>query len=110
MLKSCRWFACYSCCTDFKVTLVSICFHVKLNEKYKIYLYLHKLLELMWKMFPITWLRNYMIVGQNQSQTLKHHLCQNDLHVYHVFNSTVTGSKNNLTLLPVANFIDSFIG
>ena len=77
------------------------------------YLYLHKLLELMRNMFPITWLRNYMIVGQNQPQTLKHHSCQNDLHVYHVFYSTVTGLKNNETLhvqkMSVANFIDSFI-
>ena len=77
------------------------------------YLYLHKLLELMRNMFPITWLRNYMTVGQNQPQTLKHNSCQNDLHVFY---STVTGLKSNETTdihvqkMPVANFIDSFIG
>ena len=41
-----------------------------------------------------------MIVGQKQPQSLKYdfNVCQNDLHVYHVFYSTVSGFNNNETL------------
>ena len=45
-----------------------ICFNVKLN----IHLYVHSFLVLMFIMFPTIKLKEYMIEGQNQPQTLNY--------------------------------------
>ena len=51
-----------------KVHKSQICFNVKLNTP----LFTHSVLTLMFIMFPIIKLRNYMVAGQNQLQTLKY--------------------------------------
>ena len=61
-------------------------------SKSNMHLYMHSYLVLMFIMFPIIKLRNYMVAGQNQPQTLNYDKCRkDDLHVYYVFYSTVTG-------------------
>ena len=59
--KCCKGFASYSNCL-LKVHKSQICFNVKLN----MHLYMHSFLVLMFIMFPILKLRNYMVAGQNQ--------------------------------------------
>ena len=77
-----------------KGTSISDLFQFKLNKNIKMHLLMRRFLELMmWNMFPIICLRNYMIVGQKQLQTLKYDSCQNDLHEYHVFTALFLVSR-----------------
>ena len=60
------------------------------------HLYMHSFLVLMFIMFPIIKLRNSMVAGQNPHKTLKYDIMsKDDLHVYPVFYSTVTGLKKS---------------
>ena len=95
-----------------KVHKSQICFNVKLN----MHLYTHSFLVLMFIMFPIIKLRNDLVAVQKLASNIKISLMsKDDLRVYHVFYSTVTGFKKlrnfaSIQRTLVTNFIGSIIG
>ena len=78
----------------FKGTSVLICFNVKLDMNVYMYIFL-VLMSII-----ISKLRDYIIVGQNQPQTLKNHSCQKMISMY---------ITHFTTLLPVLKIMKLYL-
>ena len=61
----------------FKVHKSQFCFNVKLNMHFYMYSFL-----VLFITFPIIKLRNYMVAGPHQPQTLNYDLCQKMTYMY----------------------------